>query len=78
MTCVARTWEYVERVTATELERPSAPVLPDGLVVVVKEECECCRMVAPLLGALPAVTVYTQDDPTFPPGSPPSTTPTSR
>jgi len=55
-------------VTATELERPSAPVLPDGLVVVVKEECECCRMVAPLLGALPGVTVYTQDDPAFPAG----------
>ena len=41
------------------------PVLPDGLVVVVKEECECCRMVAPLLPRLGA-TVYTQDDPTFP------------
>ena len=68
MTLVARTWEYVETVTATELERPSAPVLPDGLVVVVKEECECCRMVAPLLGALPDVTVYTQDDPAFPAG----------
>ena len=25
------------------------PALPDGLVVVVKEECETCRMVAPLL-----------------------------
>jgi hypothetical protein len=55
-------------VTATELEHPSAPVLPDGLVLVVKEECECCRMVAPLLGALPDVTVYTQDDPAFPAG----------
>jgi hypothetical protein len=53
--------------TATQLERP-APTLPDGLVVVVKEECECCRMVAPLLAKLPAVTVYTQDDPTFPDG----------
>jgi hypothetical protein len=39
--------------------------LPDGLVVVVKEECETCRMVAPLLSLFPA-TVYTQDDPAFP------------
>jgi hypothetical protein len=43
------------------------PILPDGLVVVVKEECETCRMVAPLLVDL-AVTVYTQDDPAFPVG----------
>jgi hypothetical protein len=55
-------------VTATALERTGAPALPDGLVVVVKEECECCRMVAPLLAQLPGVTVYTQDDPTFPAG----------
>jgi len=39
--------------------------LPDGLVVVVKRECETCRMVAPLLADLGA-TVYTQDDPAFP------------
>jgi hypothetical protein len=45
----------------------AAPTLPDGLVVVVKEECETCRMVAPLLTQLHA-TVYTQDDPAFPPG----------
>ncbi|MCU1360132.1 MAG: hypothetical protein JWN99_1421 [Ilumatobacteraceae bacterium] len=43
----------------------NAPVLPDGLVVVVKEECETCSMVAPLLVGLDA-TVYTQDDPSFP------------
>lgn len=41
------------------------PTLPDGLVVVVKEQCETCRMVAPLLSRFPA-TVYTQDDPAFP------------
>ena len=41
------------------------PVLPDGLVVVVKEECETCRMVAPLLARFEC-TVYTQDDPAFP------------
>jgi hypothetical protein len=41
------------------------PVLPDGLVVIVKEECETCRMVAPLLAQFECV-VYTQDDPAFP------------
>jgi hypothetical protein len=43
----------------------SRPTLPDGLVVIVKEECETCRMVAPLLAQFEA-TVYTQDDPKFP------------
>ncbi len=46
-----------------------APTLPDGFVVVVKRECETCRMVVPVLrrlaGAAP-LTVYTQDDPGFP------------
>jgi thiol-disulfide isomerase/thioredoxin len=46
--------------------------LPDGLVVVVREECETCRMVAPVLAELvksgAVVTVFTQDDPSFPPG----------
>jgi thiol-disulfide isomerase/thioredoxin len=48
-----------------------AETLPDGLVVVVKEECETCRMVAPLLVELADrgdLTVYTQDDPSFPAG----------
>ena len=44
------------------------PTLPDGLVVVVKEECETCRMVAPVLATLPSATIYTQDAPSFPPG----------
>jgi hypothetical protein len=43
----------------------SRPGLPNGLVVVVKEECETCRMVAPLLAQFEA-TVFTQDDPAFP------------
>jgi len=47
--------------------QPDAPALPNGLVVFVKRECETCRMVAPLLERLP-VTVYTQDDPSFPEG----------
>ena len=59
--------------TAPLLERPAGATLPDGLVVVVKEECECCRMVAPLLAGLAAasgqaLTVFTQDDPEFPGG----------
>src|SRR3954451_2465358 len=41
------------------------PTLPDGLVVIVKRECETCQMIAPLLQQLD-VTVYTQDDPAFP------------
>ncbi len=41
------------------------PALPDGLVVVLKRDCETCRMVAPLLSGFD-VAVYTQDDPTFP------------
>jgi len=44
-------------------------VLPDGLVVVVKHECETCRMVVPVLRELASsvgVTVYTQDDAEFP------------
>ncbi|MFZ9384740.1 MAG: thioredoxin family protein [Ilumatobacteraceae bacterium] len=48
------------------------PALPDGLVIVVKRECETCRMVVPVLSQLrdagAAVTVYTQDDPSFPAG----------
>ena len=51
-----------------------APALPDGIVVVVKRECETCRMVVPVLGELDAavtLTVYSQDDPGFP-ASPPA------
>jgi thiol-disulfide isomerase/thioredoxin len=47
----------------------SKPPLPDGLVVVVKRECETCQMVVPVLAQLakePGLTVITQDDPTFP------------
>lgn len=47
------------------------PRLPDGLVAVVKRDCPTCGLVAPVLGELAArgrsVTVYTQDDPGFPP-----------
>ena len=50
--------------SATKLGRPS---LPEGLVVIVKHECETCRMIAPLLAEFEATT-YTQDDPSFPAG----------
>lgn len=48
-----------------------AQTLPDGLVVVVKRECATCVMVVPVLARLAAtvgVTIFTQDDPTFPDG----------
>jgi len=51
-----------------------APLLPDGIVVVVKRECETCQMVVPVLRELAAgveLHVYTQDDPDFP-GEPPA------
>ncbi len=38
----------------------------DGLVAVVKRDCPTCVLVEPVLAGLPGVTVYTQDDPTFP------------
>ncbi|MEZ5296830.1 MAG: thioredoxin family protein [Ilumatobacteraceae bacterium] len=51
------------------------PVLPDGLVAVVKRDCETCRMVVPVLqqlAASPGISVFTQDDPDFP-GDPAAT-----
>jgi hypothetical protein len=50
-------------------DEPSARPLPDGIVVVVKHECETCKMVVPVLrelGAAVHLTVYSQDDPSFP------------
>jgi hypothetical protein len=63
VTCVA--WGYVSFVVELSNRHHQSPILPDGLVVIVKQECETCQMVAPLLGQLDA-TVYTQDDPSFP------------
>ncbi len=45
--------------------------LPDGLVAIVKRDCPTCNLVGPVLAELRArfpgaVTVYSQDDPTFP------------
>jgi len=43
--------------------------LPDGLVVFVKRDCPTCELVAPVLAQLADdVTIFTQDDPTFPDG----------
>jgi hypothetical protein len=49
--------------------------LPDGLVVFVKASCPTCQTIAPALGRLRRagvpLTIYTQDDPTFPPDADP-------
>ena len=49
---------------------PMTPPLPDGLVAVVKRDCPTCQLVAPVLAELAdgdvPLTVYSQDDPTFP------------
>lgn len=51
---------------------PAGPVLPDGLVAVVKLDCPTCVLVAPVLDELAAragggpLTVYSQDDLAFP------------
>ena len=45
--------------------------LPDGIVAFVKRDCPTCELVAPVLAELAGqrpLTVYTQDDPGFPPG----------
>ncbi len=45
----------------------------DGLVAVVKRDCPTCVMTAPVLGDLArhgGLTVYTQDDPSFPESTP--------
>jgi hypothetical protein len=46
--------------------------LPEGIVAIVKADCPTCRLVAPVLAELRAagapVTVFTQDDPSFPEG----------
>jgi len=45
--------------------------LPDGFVVVCKEDCPTCEMIQPVLKRLSAditpLTVFTQDNPAFPP-----------
>lgn len=50
-----------------------APMPNDGLIVVVKRDCPTCELTVPVLAELRrlgALTVYTQDDPSFPEGVP--------
>ncbi len=51
--------------------RIEAPHLADGLTVVVKKDCETCRMIVPVLEHLRStvgLNVIVQDDPNFPDG----------
>lgn len=51
------------------VDQRTVPTLPDGVVVIVKEECATCHAVTSVLTQLAdatTVTVYTQDDPGFP------------
>ena len=53
------------------MSAPSPPLLPSGVVAVVKRDCATCQLVAPLLADLAErieLTVYSQDDPSFPEG----------
>ena len=53
------------------MSAPARPPLPEGLVAFVKRECPTCTLVAPVLADLAKrseLTVYSQDDPDFPPG----------
>jgi hypothetical protein len=47
---------------------------PDGLIIVCKRDCPTCTMLQPVYGQLAnngtSLTIYTQDDPTFPSGVP--------
>ena len=59
--------------TSSAMDVSSKPPLPTGIVAVVKRDCATCVLVAPVLDELAAagvsLTVYTQDDPTFPAGA---------
>ena len=53
----------------------SPPRLPEGIVAIVKHDCPTCVLVVPVLRRLAGagkepLTVYSQDDPAFPPGLP--------
>ncbi|MCH2172813.1 thioredoxin family protein [Myxococcota bacterium] len=52
-----------------DMSPPTRPPLPRGLVAFVKRDCPTCVLVAPVLRRLAEagdLTVYTQDDPSFP------------
>ncbi|MDH4145930.1 MAG: thioredoxin family protein [Acidimicrobiia bacterium] len=50
----------------------SGAPLPNGIVAIVKRDCPTCELVVPVLAQLAesavGLTVFTQDDPSFPPG----------
>ena len=51
-------------------EKSTRPRLPDGIVAFLKRDCPTCGLVVPVLRDLARevpVTIYTQDDPDFPP-----------
>ncbi len=51
--------------------RSERPPLPAGIVAFVKRECPTCELVVPVLEAIGKqvpLTIYTQDDPSFPDG----------
>lgn len=53
----------------TDASPAPAPTLPDGFVAVVKRDCPTCELVVPALeqiGQGGTLTVYVQDDPSFP------------
>jgi hypothetical protein len=68
--------EVPPRASHSEEPPPGAPAgrasgLPPGWVAFVKRDCPTCELVAPVLADLAArapLTVYSQDDPSFPPG----------
>ena len=56
---------------AAVMSSPTRPPLPPGFVAFVKRDCPTCELVAPVLAQLAdrvSLTVYTQDDPSFPEG----------
>lgn len=61
-------------ITVHDVTHDPSPTLPDGIVIVVKADCETCQAVAPVIAEVDdavELTVYTQDDPGFP-ASPPA------
>ena len=55
---------------ASDASKDERPPLPSGVVVFVKRDCPTCEFVVPMLNAIGEkvpLTVYTQDDPDFPP-----------
>src|SRR5438445_2283876 len=65
---------HSQDLTRGGINLPAAGLLPEGVVAIVKRDCPTCQMVAPVLAQLGAagvpLTVYSQDDPAFPPGVP--------